>query len=59
MKQRELKAAGTRARIGAYSQAVEVTGSSRMLYISGQLGINPDGSAPPEMAAPSRCRLPD
>ena len=34
----------------AYSQAVEVSESSKMLFISGQLGTNADGSAPPSMA---------
>ncbi len=34
----------------AYSQAVEVSEASKMLFISGQLGTNADGSAPPSMA---------
>lgn len=39
---------------GAYSQAVEVTGASRILFISGQLGIEADGSTPPSMAEQAR-----
>ena len=34
----------------AYSQAVEVAGATRMLLLSGQLGVQPDGSAPATMA---------
>ena len=34
----------------AYSQAVEVSEASKMLFISAQLGTNADGSAPPSMA---------
>jgi enamine deaminase RidA (YjgF/YER057c/UK114 family) len=29
-----------------YSQAVEVTGATRTLYLSGQVGAGPDGNAP-------------
>ena len=35
----------------AYSQAYEVSGSTRTLYISGQLSIDADGTTPPDMAA--------
>lgn len=31
---------------GGYSQAVEVAGASRFLFISGQIPSNPDGSVP-------------
>ncbi len=33
----------------AYSQAVEVSGATRLLFISGQLGIEPNGTVPPTM----------
>ena len=38
----------------AYSQAYEVSGSTRTLYISGQLSIDADGTTPPDMAAQAR-----
>lgn len=31
---------------GAYSHAVEVAPSARLLFISGQIGMRPDGSVP-------------
>ncbi len=31
---------------GAYSQAVETSGATRILFISGQLGTEPDGTVP-------------
>ena len=34
----------------AYAHAVEVPAGARMLYISGQLGVAPDGSAPADFA---------
>ena len=34
----------------AYTQAVAVSGGTRMLFLSGQLGLHPDGSAPATMA---------
>lgn len=32
---------------GSYSQAVEVTGASTLLFISGQIGMAQDGTVPP------------
>lgn len=32
-----------------YSQAIEVSGSARTLYVSGQVGIAEDGSIPPDV----------
>ncbi len=40
--------------VSAFSQAVEVTGPVRTLYISGQLGTEPDGTAPPTMEEQAR-----
>ncbi len=39
---------------GAYSQAVEVSGVSRTLYISGQVGAELDGSVPEDVTAQVR-----
>jgi enamine deaminase RidA (YjgF/YER057c/UK114 family) len=46
MQRRDINAADARAPAGQYTQAVEVTGASRTLYISGQVGIASDGSVP-------------
>ena len=35
----------------AYSHAVEVPAGARMLYVSGQLGVAPDGAVPEDFAA--------
>jgi enamine deaminase RidA (YjgF/YER057c/UK114 family) len=34
------------APFGTYSHAVEVPAGSRLLYISGEVGVLPDGSVP-------------
>ena len=34
-----------------YSHAVEVSAGSRMLFVSGTVGVKPDGSVPAEFAA--------
>jgi 2-iminobutanoate/2-iminopropanoate deaminase len=39
---------------GAFSQAVEVSGGTRILFVSGQVGIEADGSAPAGMAEQAR-----
>ena len=39
---------------GAYPQAVEVTGATRWLYISGQIPVAPDGSRADDFTA--QCR---
>ncbi|WP_010188291.1 RidA family protein [Sphingomonas sp. PAMC 26605] len=36
---------------GAYSHAVEIRGAGKTLYISGQLGVDPDGQTPDTFAA--------
>lgn len=36
---------------GAYPQAVEVTGASRWLYLSGQIPVGPDGSLAADFVA--------
>jgi enamine deaminase RidA (YjgF/YER057c/UK114 family) len=50
MQKREINAKLAPQPASAYSQAVEVTGSVRILYISGQLGIDTDGTTPSTMA---------
>ncbi|MCC7274770.1 MAG: RidA family protein [Alphaproteobacteria bacterium] len=36
---------------GTYSHGVEVPPNSRLLYVAGQIGTNPDGSVPPDVGA--------
>ena len=38
----------------AYSQAVEIAGGTRMLFISGQLGVEADGTMPTGMTEQAR-----
>lgn len=37
--------------IGPYAQAIEATGASRLLFISGTMGLEPDSSLPPNFEA--------
>ena len=53
MQRRDINDADAPAPAGQYSQAVEVTGASRTLYISGQVGIAADGSNPEDAEAQS------
>jgi len=53
MQRRDINAADAPAPAGQYSEAVEVTGASRTLYISGQVGITADGSIPEHAEAQS------
>ncbi len=46
MQRRDINAADAPAPAGQYTQAIEVTGPSRTMYLSGQVGIAPDGSVP-------------
>ncbi len=54
MQRRDINALNALARAGAYSQAVEVTGGTRTLWISGQVGVAIDGSVPPDVLAQAR-----
>ena len=47
MKTRTINAESAPQPASAYSQAVEVEGATRTLFISGQLGMKPDGTTPP------------
>ena len=48
---RHLSPAGIRPPFGRYHHAVEASGATRLLFISGQLGIRPDGTVPEAVAA--------
>lgn len=48
---RHFSPATIRAPFGRYEHAVEVRGASRLLFLSGQLGIRPDGSIPEDLEA--------
>ena len=54
MQKRDINAETAPPPVAAYSQAVEVTGGTRMLFISGQLGIEADGTTPAGMAEQAR-----
>jgi 2-iminobutanoate/2-iminopropanoate deaminase len=53
MQRRDINAADAPPPAGQYTQAVEVTGASRTLYLSGQVGIAADGSIPTDAGAQS------
>jgi len=59
MQRRDINAADAPAPAGQYTQAVEVTGATRTLYLSGQVGVSADGSIPEdaEAAGPGKCIL--
>lgn len=42
---------GVRPPFGKYHHIVEVSGASRLVFLSGQLGIRPDGTFPDDAAA--------
>lgn len=46
MDKRHLSPEGLRPPFGRYHHLVEVTGATRLVFLSGQLGLRPDGSAP-------------
>jgi 2-iminobutanoate/2-iminopropanoate deaminase len=54
MQRRDIQAADAPAPAGAYTQAIEVTGASRTLYVSGQVGMTKDGKTPDDIAEQSR-----
>lgn len=45
-----LKPATVAPPFSAYSHAVEIPANSRLLFVSGQLGVAPDGSVPEDFA---------
>ena len=46
MRKREINASDAPAFAGQYAQAIEVTGATKTIYISGQVGIATDGTVP-------------
>lgn len=54
MEIRPINAADAPAAAAAYSQAVEVTGATRTLYISGQVGIDAAGDTPTDAVEQNR-----
>jgi len=53
MQRRDINAADVPAPAGQYTQAVEVTGATRTVYVSGQVGVAGDGSIPEDAEAQS------
>ncbi|MFI4994709.1 MAG: RidA family protein [Hyphomicrobiales bacterium] len=54
MQRRDLNSPDAPAPVAAYTQAVEVAGATRILYISGQVGVRMDGTIPDDVAEQSR-----
>lgn len=54
MHRRDINAPDAPAPASPYTQAVEITGATRMLHISGQVGAMPDGTVPADMEAQTR-----
>lgn len=54
MHTREINAEDAPKPGGAYSQAVEVSGGNRILFLSGQLGTEADGTVPSSMEEQAR-----
>lgn len=46
MKTRHINAPGGPSASGGYSQAVEIAGASRVVYVSGQIPVDGDGGTP-------------
>jgi 2-iminobutanoate/2-iminopropanoate deaminase len=54
MQRREINAADGAPPAGAYTQAVEITGAARTLYLSGQVGADTKGNVPDDVGAQAR-----
>ena len=54
MQRRDINAETGPIPAAAYSQAVEVAGATRMLFISGQVGVEADGTMPTGVAEQAR-----
>ena len=54
MQRRDLNAPDAPHPVAAYTQAIEVSGASRTLYISGQIGQGIDGTIPDDIVEQSR-----
>ena len=55
MNRREINAADAPAPAGSYSQAIEVSGVTRTLYVSGQVAVDTAGHIPDDLA--SQCAM--
>jgi 2-iminobutanoate/2-iminopropanoate deaminase len=54
MQRRDINAPDAAPPAGAYTQAVEITGAARTLYLSGQIGADAKGNVPDDVAAQAR-----
>jgi 2-iminobutanoate/2-iminopropanoate deaminase len=54
MEQRRINASDAPAPPSRYSQAVEIAGAKRILYVSGQIPVAKDGSVPKDFRAQAR-----
>ena len=54
MQRRDLNAPDAYRPVAAYTQAIEVSGTARTLYISGQIGQRMDGTVPADTVEQSR-----
>ena len=54
MQRRDLNAPDAPPPVAAYTQAIEVSGATRTLYISGQVGQRMDGTIPDDIVEQSR-----
>jgi 2-iminobutanoate/2-iminopropanoate deaminase len=54
MQRRDINAPDAPAPAGTYTQAVEITGATRTVYISGQVGIDTAGKIPDDIAGQSK-----
>jgi enamine deaminase RidA (YjgF/YER057c/UK114 family) len=54
MQRRDINAPDAYPPVSAYTQAIEVSGAARTLYISGQIGQRMDGTIPDDIVEQSR-----
>ncbi|HVL34073.1 MAG TPA: Rid family hydrolase [Burkholderiales bacterium] len=52
---KKLNPAAIRAPLGAYTHGIEVPPGARVLHVSGQVGVQPDGSVPPGIEEQLAC----
>jgi enamine deaminase RidA (YjgF/YER057c/UK114 family) len=55
MRKRTLQSPEAPAPASHYAQAVEISDYRRLVFVSGQIPVAPDGAVPPDF--PSQCRL--
>jgi 2-iminobutanoate/2-iminopropanoate deaminase len=54
MKRRDINASDAPQPVGGYSQAVELTGASRLVFVSGQIPVTADGKLAADFEAQAR-----